>query len=231
MKTIFIFLTCMLIAAFANAQSSTEVNVIPPTFKSNNHSDFTEFISKYIDYPEESAKCGKQGTVVVKFKVDESGKIRDVNAVNLVCPKLYSAVTKALEKTSGKWSPGLINGIPTIMEEEISVVFKLHPSYDFVEMAKEYQRLGNKFLFDKRNPKKALKFFDKGITLLPDQESILAMRSLCLFETGNTEDAEIDWQRIAFIQKKTGTTINDMEFTYNPTELKGFDDMVKALSR
>ena len=48
----------------------------------------------------------------------------------------------------------------------------------------------------KKNPKKALKYFNKAIRLLPKEESILAARSLCRYELGDEKGAIEDYNRI-----------------------------------
>ena len=51
-------------------------------------------------------------------------------------------------------------------------------------------------MFEKNNPEKAIKFYNRGIVLLPNEESLLAMRGLCNYEMGNISEAEKDWKRL-----------------------------------
>lgn len=44
--------------------------------------------------------------------------------------------------------------------------------------------------------RKALKHFDRGINILPNNEDLLIARSLCRMKLGDPEGAERDWTRL-----------------------------------
>ena len=79
----------------------------------------------------------------------------------------------------------------------------------------------------KNNLEKALRLYNRAIVLLPNEENLLAMRSLCNYRLGNKMDAQKDWARLNKISKINGTDIsieNLAEFSANP-------QMVKTISK
>ena len=92
--------------------------------------------------------------------------------------------------------PGLIKGEAAAMEKEVSLVFKPHPDYDLVGEAKTYAEKGSKILLIKKNPERALKYFNEAVKLLPNEVSILVARSRCKFDLGDESGAREDYRRI-----------------------------------
>ena len=246
MKPKLIFLTCMLIAAFGFAQNQNatvrfeldETEVIPPKFcvidkviQGECFETIDDFLNKNIVYPPQSLRCNYQGTELVKFTVTQSGELTDFEVINSVCKKMDEEVINVLKLTSGKWRPACVNGKPVAMEQEVSVAFMLHPSNDFTNMAKSYIKKGNKLLFVKNNPEKALKYYDLGINLLPNNETLLAARGLCRYEIGDEEGAVRDWERLNTVARKNGAPMKTEQLAYNYTELRGYVKMMKTLSK
>lgn len=82
------------------------------------------FIRKQLKYPSECRKKAIQGYVVVKFIVDESGKI--------ICPRIIKSLYPALDnealriiKLMPYWEPASNNGIPCHICYTLPVHFKL----------------------------------------------------------------------------------------------------------
>ncbi len=230
-KTIFLAIS-MLIAAFAFGQKQNldEFKVTAPQYGSFHYESLNDFINTAIEYPADAKKIGMQGTVVVGFTVMPEGKIKDFEVVNSVCHSLDNEVIRTLAVTDGKWNPGTVDGEPAEMYREVSVVFRTSENVDFIEMAREYIAKGNDLLFYKNQPKKALKFFDKGITLLPNEEALLASRSLCRYEMGDMDGAARDWARIKLL-----TQINEAETNFKLAEkykaMKGYEQMLTELAK
>ena len=210
-----------------------EVNVVPPKFvglsnpipaiKEGKFESFEDYLARNIVYPEKDAKSFNQGTEVVQFVISPTGELTDFAVLNSVCKKMDEEVIKVLKLTNGMWQPGFVNGCPAAMEKEVSVAFVLHPSNDFVKMAKSYMKQGNKMLFEKSNPKKALKYYDAGINLLPNNETLLAVRGLCKYELGDETGASRDWERISSLSHTF-----DSELLSKLTDLKGYKEFITA---
>jgi hypothetical protein len=246
MKTNVIFLTCMLIAAFSFAQNrphdfQNELNeneVIPPKFCATDkvfHGEsietIDEFLSKNVVYPVQSATCRFQGTELVRFTVNPSGELTNFEVINSVCKKMDEEVINILKLTNGMWQPGFVNGRPVVMEKEVSVAFVLHPSNNFIEMAKEYMKRGNVLLFEKSNPKRALKYYDMGINLLPNNETLLAARGLCKYEMGDEMGAERDWERLKIVAGRNKSASETEKLAVNFIPMRGYTKMKKTIGK
>jgi tetratricopeptide (TPR) repeat protein len=241
MKTISFFALIMLAAVFAFGQKQKidEVKVTPPKFtgvanavsivKDGNFESIDDYLAKNIQFPEKDAKSFKQGTEVIQFVVSPSSELSDFKIINSVSPLISEEVIRALQTTTGMWVPGYNNGNPVAMEKEVSVVFKIDGfrfSPDFKTLATNYFSKGGELFLAKQNPKKALKYYDKGILLLPNDESLLLMRGFARYETGDREGATRDWQRIATLG---GSSSN--EYLSSLTDLKGYEEFANIISK
>jgi tetratricopeptide (TPR) repeat protein len=244
MKTTLIFLVCMLIAAYSEAQNRpnsfknelTENEIIPPRFCASNKviqgeyfETIDEFLCKNVVYPEDSRNCGFYGTELIKFRVSQSGEPTHFDVINSVCKKMDEEVIKVLQMTEGMWVPATVNGQPVDMDVEVSVVFALHPSTDFVLLAKNYLKRGNQNLFEKNNPKKALRFYNMGIKLLPNNETLLAARGLCKYELGDENGAIRDWERFKTVTERNDSLPETENFALSFNAMKGYPEMMKTI--
>jgi TonB family protein len=209
MKTSVFIIAGILIAAIATAQNQElkENKVTPPSYKGEAPISINEYLQKRIEFPAAELKWGRQGTVVIGFAVTPEGKLKNIEVINSVSNSIDMEVIRVLKSTDGMWTPGIINGEPAAMSNEISVVFKLYPEDNFIELAKKYMRKGNEALFVKNKPDKALKYFSRGITLLPNDENLLAIRGLCKYKLGDENGANSDWDRSKMLAKRHGTII------------------------
>jgi len=205
MKANLIFLAAMAITVFATGQNQNEFNenvVTNPAFSCNgtliqgkSFESVDEFLLHFIEYPQESVSCNRQGTEVVSFAVTPQGELTDIKIINSVCPKIDEEIIRVLSLTNGKWQPGTVNGVNVSMEKEVSVVFKMHQSNDFVKLAQNSLKKGNEMQM-KGNLNKAVKFYNEAINYLPNEKTILAARSVCKYEMGYVKGAEQDWNRL-----------------------------------
>lgn len=239
MKTRVIIAACILMAtvSFAQNQDLNDMNNIAPQFKGTstiNQSEPSETISdylkKYVEYPSISINCRLQGTEVVQFIITQNGEITGFKVINSVCPKIDQEVIRVLKTTNGKWNPGTINGNKVEMGTEVSVAFVMNSYDDLIKTAKHYQKKGNNWMFTKNNPEKALKYYNRGITLLPNEVSLLAMRSLCNYEMGNINEAEKDWKRIKTLANNKSESNLENEFKLFDS-LHGFPQMMSAIKK
>ncbi|HSO89508.1 MAG TPA: energy transducer TonB [Draconibacterium sp.] len=232
MKTKIIFAISMLVAAFAFGQNQDlqEIKVTAPQFRSDIYKNINDFLLSGIEYPVESLKAGEEGTEVIQFVVTPKGNVTDIAVINSVSEIIDLEVKRILEITSGMWIPGTVNSEPVAMEKEISVVFKISQKSDFVAKAKGYLEHGNKLLFVHNRPEKALKYFDKGVTLLPNEETLLALRGLCKYEIGDNEGAKLDWNRFKILTDKNSAK-SLIESTVNYTQLSGYNEMMTIVDK
>ena len=232
MKTKIIFAISMLVAAFAFGQNQDlqEIKVTAPQFRSEFYQNLNDFLLSGIEYPVESIKAGDEGTEIIQFVITPMGNITDIKVVNSVSDFIDLEVIRMLEVSNGKWIPGTANGEPMAMEKEVTVVFKISEKSDFVAKAKSYLEHGNKMLFVNNRPEKALKFFDKSITLLPNDETLLAVRGLCKYEIGDNEGAQRDWNRIKILTERNAAE-SLVETAVNYSKLNGYNEMMNFVKK
>jgi len=180
-----------------------ETQITPPSFPHHEvlvhgqtASSIDEYLSIHVQYPPESNIRYLAGTEVVQFQVSATGELTSFKVINSVSPEIDLEVIRVLETTSGNWTPGVLNGKPSALSQEVSMVFKPHTSYDLAGKARDYQDRGNKLMFLQDDPERALKYYNKAVKLLPYEESILCVRCLCRYELGDDEGAREDLERI-----------------------------------
>ena len=222
----------MLVATFAFGQNQDlqEIKVTAPKFRSEFYQNVNDFLISGIEYPVESLKAGDEGTEVIQFVVTPKGNVTDIKIINNVSDIIDQEVIRILEVSNGKWIPGTANGEPVAMEKEVSVVFKISEKSDFVAKTKGYLELGNKMLFENNKPEKALKYFDKSITLLPNEETLLAVRGLCKYEMGDIEGAKNDWNRLKIPEEKYDVELL-IETSVNYSQLSGYSEMMTFVNK
>jgi len=234
---LFMFMISAVIAFGQNQKSIEETTCTPPKFTGINSTvpillegkfpTIENYLGKNVTYPAVAVKDLRQGTEVVKFIVSTKGEVSNIEIINSVSNEIDDEVIAALKTTNGMWKPGNNNGIPVAMEKEVSVVFRLEDArYSFNVLGKRYYSKGADFLFNKQNPKNALKFFDKGITLFPNDISMLAIRGLTRFEFGDKDGAYRDWTRI----KNLGCTDGD-DYIKSFIDMKGYSEMISVLGK
>lgn len=241
MKTRVIFLASMLIAGVTFGQNQKpliDLNSVQPVFNGTSAVNLEEpsetindYLKKYVEYPHISINCGLQGTEVIKFTVTPTGEITGFKVINRVCPKIDKEVIRVLKTTNGKWTPGSVNGEIVAMEQEVSLSFLLYESNDLVQMATSFQKKGNKLMFVKKNPKKALKYFDRAIVFLPYEESLLAARGLCKYQIGDEEGAINDWNRLIVLAERNELDSNLEKLPENYFEMDGNASMMQIIKK
>jgi len=233
MKTNLFFAAGMLVATIATGQNQrlNEIVIQAPQFQSELYNSVDDFLASNIEYPAELKSYGLQGTEVIQFVVTPKGDITEFTVINGLSPVIDNYVIEVLKTTSGNWSPGTANGLPVAMEKEVSVVFFLYTTDQMVKDAKDYQQKGNNLMFEKNNPVKALKYYNLGLTLLPNDESLLAMRSLCKYQLGDNDGATRDWDRLKILAERNGTNIDNEILVEKPDEFQNFARTMNNLKK
>ena len=245
MKTIFkktvIFLLCMFLSIITFGQEKNKYNdeikgvkVSPPKFigseelltilNKDEFASLNDYMTKHFQYPEKSIELYDEGTEVVQFVITPQGEVTGFNIINSVSPAIDKEVIRVLKTTSKLWKPGLNNEKPVAMGKEISIVFKLENTTDFIKRATKFYMMGAKMLLVKERPKLALNIFNQAITLRPNEKCILLGRGMAKYELGDKSGACRDWNRIKALGGFEGNA-----YLYNYCEMKGYSDMISAL--
>lgn len=233
MKTSVIFFAIMLTAviAFGQEQKLNEIKVTAPQFQSEFFHSANDFLEHSVEFPAKSKNAGLQGTEVIQFTVTTEGQITDFMVINSVSPEIDLEVIRILEVTSGKWTPGTVNGEPVAMTKEVSVDFKNNPATNFTELANNHLQKGNQALFVKNQPEKALKHFNRGINFLPNDETLLAVRGLCKYNLGDENGAKHDWDRLKVLAERNGTSTEIENLAIIPQNTREYEELLRALKK
>jgi TonB family protein len=206
MKNLLLITVGVLMATISLAQNQeiNEIDVKAPKFQNEIYQSVNEFLNDNVEFPSRSKNAGLQGTEIVKFTVTKNGYIKDYEVVNSVSREIDEEVIRVLEATNGKWEPGNVNGNPVEMKTEILLAFFLHSEESMIRMAKQYKLKGNKLMYDKDKPEKAIKAYNQAAKMLPNEESILVARILCNYELEEFENAEQDYERLKDLTELSG---------------------------
>jgi len=82
------------------------------------------FISSKLKYPKKARKAGIQGKVLVKFSIDEMGKVTDVGIAKSVDPQLDNEGMRIV-KSLARWSPGFLDGEKVKVSYVLPINFKM----------------------------------------------------------------------------------------------------------
>lgn len=184
------------------------------------------YLRENVEYPKVALKYNIQGTEVVRFTVDATGKVGNITVVNSVCPEIDNEIVRVLKTTNGMWEPGLENGQPVEMEREIAMAFRLNnhvKSTNSNVLRKQATLLynkGNKILLTDKNPEKAIRYFNRALNYLPAESAILQARGIARYLLNDKDGAQADWDRVAFLTAKIGLTENPQSFTQNTTHFQ-----------
>ena len=88
-------------------------------------SSLEDYINRQVEYPEDALENDVQGTVMVRFTIDENGKVGNVQtAGNQFGHGLEDAAMKVISQMP-KWTPGTVNGKKVKGWYTIPVTFKI----------------------------------------------------------------------------------------------------------
>ncbi len=239
MKTIILFFLCIIITVIAFGQEPKanvkEIKVTAPKFAGiekatailnmGKSESINEYLAKNFEL---SGHQFAEGTEVIQFTVTPAGEVTDFKIINSLSREIDEKMIKILETTNGMWIPGFNNNVPAEMTKEVTMAFYAGKTSSktvaeiFTEKATHCFSAGNKMLFEKQNPKKALKYYNWGINYLPYDQSLLLARGICRFETGDKDGARQDWERLKTL---SGIEIEDWDLTENAKGLKSYDEL------
>jgi TonB family protein len=106
-----------------------------PEFKGG-YDDMLNYIGKNMHYPEAAVKEGIQGSVFVKFVVDKTGKLTNIEVERGIgggCDEEAQRIIKSMPN----WNPGLQSGNPVNVIEQVPIKFKLKATYTTTDNAQK----------------------------------------------------------------------------------------------
>ena len=190
---------------FGQNQLTSAEDIKAPVYSDVRCFSIYDFLSQNLVYPDKAKRWEIEGTEVIRFQVTADGEINTIRVINSVSDDIDYCVIRALKISSGNWTPGNINGVPSTIEQEINVVFKIHESTDFLELAQYYVKKGNFMLYDKKKPGKALRFFNLAVKYMPNNIPLLTSRMFCKDRLGDVEGVIADRERINALAHRNST--------------------------
>ena len=95
-----------------------------PTFQGGGINAFRNYLQQQVEYPQEAADAGIEGTVFVKFMVNKEGETDEIEVMRGVHEALDQTVVDLIDN-SPQWQPGKQRGKAVNVQFTIPVVFKL----------------------------------------------------------------------------------------------------------
>jgi protein TonB len=95
-----------------------------PSFNGGDANEFSKWVNKNLTYPQEAQDKGIEGRVVLKFKVDKEGNVKDVTVLRGVDPTLDAEAVKVVE-SSPAWTPGMQGGKAVDVSYTFPVIYKI----------------------------------------------------------------------------------------------------------
>ena len=84
----------------------------------------SQWVYRYLKYPESAVSEGIQGTVQVGMVIGADGKVVDVKVIRGVSEELDAEAVKVVA-ASPKWTPGMVDGKKVKVSLTIPVEFRL----------------------------------------------------------------------------------------------------------
>jgi len=114
-----------------NAQAKEEINddkayytvEVMPQYPGGEKA-LTDYIIKNLRYPDEASKRGVQGTVLVRFIIDEKGNVTSPEVIRGIAPALEKESLRVISEMP-KWIPGKQNGQNVKVYFTIPIMFKM----------------------------------------------------------------------------------------------------------
>lgn len=96
-----------------------------PTFQGGDLNTFRNWVMTHLRYPQEAAKQGIQGRVVLTFVVEKDGSIGEVCVLMSPYEQLAGEAVRVVQSASGLWTPGEQRGEKVRLKYTIPIDFRL----------------------------------------------------------------------------------------------------------
>ena len=102
-----------------------EPNQLKPTFNGEDANSFAKWVKTHQRYPRKAKKAGIGGRVILTFKINEKGKLTDIQIRRGVHPLLDKEAVRVVKSAPQKWTAGTQNGKPITVTYIFPVIFSL----------------------------------------------------------------------------------------------------------
>ena len=125
--------------------------------------NFNKYLKKALVYPEDAFLKQKEGMVYVSFVVTKAGDVKDVFISRSSDDVFNAEAVRVVQKTSGKWKPGMVDKQPVNTRMVLPVRFQLSSEdRDAASLLATFDQAGVKplFVIDKK--------IVEGVVKVPD---------------------------------------------------------------
>ncbi len=152
---IFVVVFALSLSGIAQVNELSETTVHSPLFKAGeeNASEGLSLNAFIVDELKNQAFY-TEGVVEVLFTVNADGSVSGIDIKNSVSEIEDKAVINSIKKTSGKWLPGQVDGMPVAMEKRVYVTFSDLDNVPLDEQARDFVGKGLKNYFEALNTEK-----------------------------------------------------------------------------
>lgn len=240
MKTIKILFICLIATVFAHAQDVPpyvlqEAEVTPPKFTSVNYGQGQNMLNQFLsaNISQRAANATQEGTEVVRFVINPSGKVSNIKIINGVSPEIDREIIYALNRTDNMWQPAYENGVAVASEKEIALAITTKQrstkevTEDFTKKATTYYIKASEQLLLKNQTKKALRNFEVVARYRPYDRGTLTMLALCELELGHDQSASFYAQRL---EELGGIEVDSDYVTHRKNELNYSDELLQLIA-
>jgi TonB family protein len=81
-------------------------------------------VHERVHYPPDARDNGIEGTVIIKFTIDEDGIVTEVHVAQSISPELDAEALRVV-KAIPRWKPRMLNGVPVPISSVVSITFRL----------------------------------------------------------------------------------------------------------
>ena len=93
-------------------------------FNGGDANAFSQWVNSHLNYPQDAKERHTQGTVILRFTVDEYGYVNNVNVVSGISPSLDNEAIRVVE-SSPRWTPAYYHGRAARVTFTLPVIFEL----------------------------------------------------------------------------------------------------------
>ncbi|MFR9504100.1 MAG: M56 family metallopeptidase [Rikenellaceae bacterium] len=101
---------------------------VMPTFQGGDLLSFRDWVMSKLQYPEQDAKSGVQGTVNISFVIEKDGSINEVDLLKSPSDEMFEEVKRVVLSSSKMWTPAENEGEKVRVKYVLPVIFALNTS-------------------------------------------------------------------------------------------------------
>ena len=99
------------------------IDIVMPKFNNSGMNEFKKYVQTNLLYPQEAKSYGLSGRVLVEFKIDKKGYVKDIKIIESDNNIFNKEAIRVILTSSGMWIPGQRYGEPYEVKFVFPVIF------------------------------------------------------------------------------------------------------------